>query len=474
MERKRIASSLLVGIISEIANKIFPLVTLRYATEHLGIRSFGVSQFSQFLIDLAIFFVVFGYQGWGVIAWRNAPAEERSQLFSVTVLLRLGHAFLAILALTIALNMNSSWDNYHGVVLKNSFVILTAAFDGIWAMTALNLLPVIGILSIVAKTLSLLLTFALVQSEQDAGIYTFITMAANAMISLGTFVIVLRKIGWKSPTKKQLVSAFCGALPFASSFFLLIALERFDVFIVEAFCGAAGVGANGGPLKIAQSILPVAAMATTVFFAEMLGVYEPESMMRHLRAGIRVAILIVSPIVAGVWFVDAWIVKLIVGDAFIPHARLLSIMTISILAQMFILAFGNQVLAIRGQMMWYNSALAVSVALGIGLSFAFGDSEHLQIFAITSVAARSTAAILMVIGAMKVLGNYAGISWEITRSMIPALTMAFVLYAMHSTHYILNIAVGAIIHVVVTLVLFRETTLKVLRHLLRMPQKKNP
>lgn len=473
MQRKRIASSLLIGIISEIANKIFPLLTLRYATEHLGIRSFGVSQFSQFLLDLAIFFVVFGYQGWGVIAWRNAPESERSQLFSVAVLLRLLHAFLAISALVIALNMNPAWDHYHGVVVKNSFVILTTAFDSIWAMTALNLLPMIGILSILAKTLSLVLTIVLVQSEQDAGVYTFIAMAANAIISIGTFTIVLRKIGWCTPTKKQMLSAFFGALPFASSFFLLIALERFDVFMVESFSGAAGVGAYGGPLKIAQSVLPVAAMVTTVFFAEMLGVYDTESMMRHLRAGLRVAILTVSPIVAGVWFVDAWLVKLVVGEAFVPHARLLSIMCISILAQMFILAFGNQVLAIRSKMMWYNAALAISVILGIVLSYTWGLPDGLQVFAIISVASRATAALLIMIGAMKVLGNYVGITWEIIRSSVPALAMAVVLYALHSPHAIFNIAVGAGVHVLVTLVLFRNTTMKAVRHFLKMPQMKD-
>lgn len=463
MQRKRIASSLVTGIASEVANKIFPLLTLHFAAERLGVHSFGLSQFSQWLIDLAIFFVVFGYQNWSLIAWRNSTTEGRKTIFPTVVILRLVHAVLAILILMSALGGDSSWNKYQGVVLQSAFVILTSALDSTWTFTALNLLPILSFISIAAKTLSLVAIFALVRTEQDAGVYTFSTMSANALIAILTFWIAIRRVGWTWPTFKQLGQAFRGSLPYAISFFLLIALERFDLSLVEHYMGTEGAGAYGGPLKIAQSILPVAAMVTTVFFAEILGVYETESFLRHLRAGIRVAILIVSPIIAGVWFVDQTVVKLVIGDAFIPYANLLSIMTTSIMAQMFILAFGNQVLAIRGKMTWYNFALAIGIVVGIGFSIYVSTNGQLAFFAAASALGRWTTAIVIIVMAMQTLGNYRGIGWELIRSTIPATAMAGVLYALNTPNFFANVLVGAAVHCLLTTILFRETAMRVVR-----------
>ncbi len=463
MQRKRIASSLAAGIASEVANKIFPLLTLHFAAERLGIRSFGLSQFAQWLIDLAIFFVVFGYQSWGMIAWRHAKPEERGEIFATSVLLRLIHAVIAGVILVLVLSQNPSWSIYQGIVIQSLFVLLTSARDGVWAMVTMNLLPLVSTLSIVAKTLSLIVIFSFVRSDQDATVYTVSVLGANALVAIGSFIIVTKKIGWSWPSLVRMSTAFRSAIPFAISFFLLIGLERFDLAVVEKFVGATGAGAYAGPLKIAQSIIPIATMVTTVFFAEMLGVFDQGSLIRHLRAGLRVAILVVSPIVAGVWFVDSWIVKVILGDAFVVHSRLLSIMTSSIMAQMFILTFGNQVLAIRGKMNLYNAAMAIGLIAGVASSFAFGNSEQLSIFATASAAGRWIAAILTIGMALHVLGEYKGVCWEILRASCPALIMALVLYLAHQDGIIFNIAVGATVHVSIMFVLFRDTVFRVVQ-----------
>lgn len=468
MRKTRIASSLAAGIVSEVANKIFPLLTLHFAAERLGVRSFGLSQFAQYLIDLAIFFVVFGYQSWGMIAWRHAKPEERSSLFSSAVLLRLIHAGIAGIILVAVMAQNTSWNIYQGIVVQSIFVLLTTALDGVWAMTAMNLLPVLSTLSIVAKTLSLVFIFAFVRGEQDATIYTIAIMGANALVSLGSFLIVIRHIGWSWPSVSRMTAAFRGAIPFAISFFLLIGLERFDLAVVEKYVGAVGAGFYSGPLKIAQSIIPIAGMVTTVFFAEMLGVYDQESLLRHLRAGLRVAILILSPIVAGVWFVDSWIVQIILGDAFVAHSRLLSIMTSSVMAQMLILAFGNQVLAIRGKMTFYNVAMAIGLIAGIIAALVFGNAEHLNVFATASSAGRWVAAVLIIGMSLRVLGEYKGVLWEMLRASCPAIVMAAILYFADLENFIFNLGLGIMVHAVVTFILFRDTVRRVLRKLTKL------
>ena len=458
MQRKRIGTALVGGVLSEIANKIFPLLILHLVATRLGNRGFGLSQFAQWLLDFAIFFITFGYPSAGMVAWRNTSPEDRTTLFSSVVLLRLTHAVAASVALFLALAYNPGWGSYSQLVTHSIFVLFTSALDGAWVITALRRLHWLSMLSILSKTLSLVAIFFLVQGADDANVYTVVTMGANALIGLGSFGIVLRSLGWKWPSKAAMWKTFLNSLPFALSFMLLVSLERFDLGAVEYWLGAEGVGIYGGPAKIAQSLIPIAGMVSTVFFAEMISIFDRDATMRHLRAGLRVSLVCLMPIVVGVWFVDEQIVSLILGQNTAGSAYLLSVLTLSILAHLFLLVFGNQILALSGKIHAYNLALAIGLVTGLILAFYPGIIEkNLMGIAVASVAGRWLSATIIFYLALRFVKDWRGVFFEMVKASIPAVVMFLALKLANLRDFSAIIIVGATVYTASTAIVFHDT-----------------
>ncbi len=64
--------------------------------------------------------------------------------------------------------------------------------------------------------------------------------------------------------------------------------------IVEHLFGNIGAALYGGPQKIAFSFAPIATVIGTVFLSEIISLVDPESIAKHLKAGLTIVILCVS------------------------------------------------------------------------------------------------------------------------------------------------------------------------------------
>jgi len=464
MQRRRIALGLIAGVISEAANKLIPLATLHLAATRLGVKPFGVSQFSQWLTDLGVYFVAFGFAAWAPLAWRSADQNgakdqmDRARVFSSVTLMRLLHALVACLVLSFVVQDGSTWSEYRWILLPTLFIVVTSAFDCLWAITYLRAIPLFSGISIAAKVISLIAIVSMVQGPGDALKYTVILQSANAALSMASFVYVWRVVGWAWPSIAQLAVAFRGSLPFAVSAFLLVAIERLDMALVESALGAAGAGAYGGPMKIAISMMPIAGMVTTVFFAEMLNVFENESMLRHLQAVIRVAVVLLAPVAVGMWFVYLDVVPLILGPEFAAYAKVLPILSSCIVAQMFMIIFGSQVLALRGRVALYNWALLAGVVVVAGSASILGARFGLEGFALASAAGRWVAALLAGVFGLMIIGDgRRRIILETMRSFIPAAVMTGVLLLLPQQSWIASIVIGGTVYGAIAGILFRGT-----------------
>ena len=455
MQRNRIALGLAAGILNEAANKLIPLATLHFAATRLGVKPFGYSQFSQWLTDLAIMMVGLGFSHWAPIAWRDADEKSRPQIFGTIVVTRVVLAALACSLLYAAVQSDLGWSEYRWIVLPSLFVVITSAFDSYWAVISLRALPLFSGISIAAKLLSLVAILILVKGPDNALEYTLSLQAANAIISMASFFYVLKVIGWSWPTGPRILKACKDSFPYMISVFLIIALERVDMAMVEAALGAEGAGAYGGPMKIAVSLTPIAGMVVMVFFSEMLSIFDDESMLRHLRAGLRVAMLILAPLVAGIWFVDHEVTLFILGPEFSKFTRVLPILCTGIMAQMFILVFGNQVLALRGKVNLFNWSLAVGVLSIVGLSVLLSPKFGLEGFAAASAGGRWIAATIAAFFSFMIMsGGRRRVVFEVAKSMVPVGLMTAALLLMPNFTWYLTILAGGVVYCTAAALLF--------------------
>jgi O-antigen/teichoic acid export membrane protein len=469
LERKRIAAGLVAGIIAEIANKLFPLLTLHIAATKLGVTEFGRSQFVLWLIDMAAVFVIFGYGSLAPLLWRDGnSSEERSRLLGMTMLVRAVHALLASIALMLICYYYAGWNEYLPLLLPSLFAIFSTAFDMVWALSAMQKLTVFSVISLVAKTLGLILILCFVNDDQDALIYMIAILGANAAVNMGSCLYVVKKIGVKIPHKDEIKKLFSASLPYALSFALLTLLDRFDVFIVEYHLGNEGAGSYIGPSKIAQSFLPFVAMINGIFYSEVLAVFDKDSALKHLQTSLRVVLLAVLPIIIGVWFVDADILGFVLDDHYRQFGKVLSLLSQSILPHVFLLVFGMQVLLIGKKIAVFNISIAIGLALGALMSW-----YSLQTYGLLGVAGGVTfgkwvTAILTLMFAARVLKlNIATLLLPLVPVFFPAGVMAAALYFIHlsgvSFPWILNVSLGGGVYCLVIMILFKSEVRVLLR-----------
>lgn len=462
MQKKRIAVSLIALYAAEFASKIFPLVTLHLAASRLGELGFGMSQMAMLLLDVAICFVVFGYSHGAPLLWRQlADPMDRARLVMATVIIRLGHAALGSACLLAAAYFYQPWNQYLPILWPAVFVVFTSALEVGWTLSSIQALPVLGFASIALKAVGVVFILWGIDGPEDVLTYVLTLQGMNAGIALVIFAYVLRRTGLAWPEAGLLRRVFTSSLPFAATYLLLILLDRYDGFIVEGIFGVAESAMYFGPQKVALSLFPIIFSINLVFYSETLALTDAGEVTRHLKMNQRLTLLMAMPIVAGVWFVGDDILGLALSPAYAPMGAVLSIFCLTLLPQLLILSFGNQILMLRGRVRTFNLALAIGLGVGV-LATALGAMMFGLVGAASgTVIGKGAAALIVTYFSMQLLHTskrqlllaWVQAAWP---ALLMAAALAGLLAAYPGLHWAYRILAGAAMYAVVVALAFRQ------------------
>lgn len=423
---------MMVALMGEAVNKLVPLLTMHFAAVRLGAAGFGISQFAMWLLEWAILFVSFGYPQSAPVAVRRAASDdEKRQIAGALILNRLVHAGLAFTILFAAASLNDDWAIYRPAVLASGFIIFLSAFDMSGILIGVQKLGAYSMVTILAKLGSLLAVWALIQSPRDSGIYVAITNGANGAICIGSLILALIFTGVGAPTLDQMRNVWRISAPFALSVLALLLVERFDLYLVERAMGPEGAGWYSGPAKLMQSIVPLIATISTVFYSEMAGTHDDTSLRRHLRFSLMTVFMFVLPIIAGTWFTGGEFLALVFGPGFEQQASTLNILVVNALAHALILVIGFQTLGLRHRMRPVYVALGIGLVCGILAGDAMSRDLGYMGVAIASAASRCLAAAIIVGVALRLgLVHLRELVEPLWKAGAPALGMSLVLFSL--------------------------------------------
>ena len=357
---------MLAALASEAVNKVVPLLTMHFAALHLGVAGFGISQFSMWLLEWGIISVAFGYSQALPVALRRANSDqEKRQLTGALLVNRVGHAALGCLLLTLIVRLNPAYGVYWPAVGTSLFILLLSALDLSGGLIAVQRIWQYSALMIIAKLASLLAVWRFIQTTTDAALYVGLTNAANGGICIGTFILGWIFIGFSRPSYSQMRHMFLLSVPFALSGIMLLCVERFDLFLVERGIGPEGAGFYSGPAKLLQSLIPLITSISSVFYSEMIGIHEEESLKKHLRFSLLSVMIFVLPLIVGTWFTGGEILKLVFGPGFELQSKTLSILILNSFAHAVILMIGFQTIGLRHKMRPVYVALLIGLVAGM-------------------------------------------------------------------------------------------------------------
>jgi PST family polysaccharide transporter len=430
LNKKRIALTLFSALISEITNKIVPLITLHFVASKLGTSAFGVSQFAMWLLDWGIFATVYGFTQVGPIMLSKAKTtEDQRNVHGSVVFSRLLLAVISTFILFLAVQEPSNYAPYKWAVLSSITILFTSAIDASWILMARQKMTFWSLLSIFAKLGSLIAILQFIQSPDDAVKFVVITSLANSFISVSSFLIALRLIGISMPSHQQIRSALKLSTPFAVSTLFMMLLDRYDWFIVERYLGPSDTGIYSAAAKLVASITPITVTITTIFYSEMMAHQDRDSIERHLKASIFWAVSALAPVVVGVWFVDGDILALIFGPQFATGARTLSLLISASAFYGVITIFGFQLLTLKGLWKPLVYALGLGAAAGVSLSLSFINQFGMMAVASSAIVGKFVCAMIVAHVAMKIWRlNGTSLLLQTIKAAVPAAIMGVSLY----------------------------------------------
>lgn len=457
MQKKRITTTLLIGILSEIINKIVPIALINIASRRLGIEIFGKTQFAIYLVDIFIPFITWGYSAYAsiVIGGDKDNKKVNGQLIGTVITTRLVQAVIVFICLTTLVFSIDQYKEYRVLALSISFVYLTTALENLFVLVAIQKLFIMSLLNIVIKTISLVCIYLYVTDPSDALTYLLLSYGANGVIALGTSIIGFNYYRWHKTDLSQIKTLLKKGVPFALTYILIYLFDKMDLLIVEYLQDAKSLGYFAGIFKLYQALIPIVLMVMGTFFSEMVSEKSRKKQEKMVALSFWGINSVIFPIIVGSWFVYQELIPLLIGEQFSPATYLFPLIIPSLFSFAIIQVIGNQGLVILGYVKQLNIILLISVPVSICIMLIGGNHFGLPGIAIASSISKLIMGIA--IGVFYLSINRSFPFRELLYPLAAAIGMAiFLLIIIDSKSAIINIIAGGISYSVLFLIFNRN------------------
>jgi len=417
-----------MAFLSEIANKVVPLVNLHLVAQRLGVEAFGLSQYALWLLEWGIILTTFGFPQLAPVMLRNAAtADEQRRVNGSVIVSRLILAALSMLVLVVTIQGQHQLEPYKTAVLSSSFILLASALESTWILAAKQKLALLSVISIFAKLLSVVAVFVLIHAPDDAVVFVVITSLINAIIALASFLVAIRLVGFQMPSWGQVMGCLVAAAPFALAYLLLSGVDRFDLYLVENYFGPAATGLYSAASKLIGSVTPIIAAVSAVFYSEMLALSDSDSVERLVNASLFWIISILAPLTFLLGLFDKDVISFVFGSNFTDASAVLSILGVGTFFFAGLFVFGFQLLAIKQKWRPLVASLLFGFAIGATCGYFSVTSQSLSAVALCAVAAKAAAGAGVTIAAMRAWRlKFAALFLGIFRSLLPTVLLAII------------------------------------------------
>lgn len=464
----RIATNMATTFLSEIVNKLSPLIILHIAQKRLGIEMFGLAQYAIVFLEVLLPFVAFGYGTLGAIEVGRFKADrEKTGEFISTILgLRVLH-LISVLLIGGVLVLQPAFAESRLLILSISFLLVASCFETEFLHYGQQTISVRNLIVVGSKLVSVAGIAFLVHSEADVTRYAVLATLPSLLVSAGSAWYNLKNLPLRLPAFQALKALFLRSLPYALVIFLITLSDRFDIFFAEYFLGKSGAGYYAGQLRIIQSLASATSAFGLVFFTELVIPRAKEEFTRYVNYTLTTILIVIAPIVVGGLFVDTDILLLIYNEDFLPHVKVLDILLLSTFAGAFFQVFGVYILLIKERVRFFNVALASSNIIGIIVAASLAGELGLAGIAYGSLTTKCVAAGLFLWGTREFISRFPWLS--LAKILGCSGFMAAILTLAAPEHFISTVAIGVFAYSVATLV----TQFQFLRVLIRRVLKKN-
>lgn len=364
----------------QLANYIFPVITLPYLVRVLGPEKYGVINFAA---AFSAYFVIITDYGFNLSATQEISVnrndkEKVSEIFSSVLTIKIILFFLSSGIFFLIVNMFELFSNDAGLYSIMFIGVVGIVLFPLWVYQGVEKMKYILIINVAIRSVTIVSIFLLVKVENDYLLLAVIYTITQVMTGITGLFFAIRKfdLRYLFPSKVQLLEQLKkGWNLFLSSIWINLYTTS-NVFILGLFAPNSVVGYYSAADKVRiafQGIL--SSMSQSVFpYVNKLLAESYQKFISFNRKLLKISVMIGIIISSSLFLFAEPIVKIVLGNEYSPSVIVLRIIAWLPLIIFLSNVFGIQTMLPLNYQKKFSQILFLAALINLMISFSIVPS----------------------------------------------------------------------------------------------------
>lgn len=364
----------------QLANYIFPVITLPYLVRVLGPEKYGLINFAA---AFSAYFVIITDYGFNLSATQEISVnrndkEKVSEIFSSVLTIKIILFFLSSGIFFLIVNMFELFSNDAGLYSIMFIGVVGIVLFPLWVYQGVEKMKYILIINVAIRSVTIVSIFLLVKVENDYLLLAVIYTITQVMTGITGLFFAIRKfdLRYLFPSKVQLLEQLKkGWNLFLSSIWINLYTTS-NVFILGLFAPSSVVGYYSAADKVRiafQGIL--SSMSQSVFpYVNKLLAESYQKFISFNRKLLKISVMIGIIISSSLFLFAEPIVKIVLGNEYSPSVIVLRIIAWLPLIIFLSNVFGIQTMLPLNYQKKFSQILFLAALINLMISFSIVPS----------------------------------------------------------------------------------------------------
>lgn len=372
-KQKSLKKNIILNIILTASNFVFPLITYSYTARILTPVGTGKVAFVNSVLSYFSYIAILGIPIYGLreCSKMRDNKEEFSLIVKELMIINIVSTIVAYILLILFVVLVPKLYSYKNLFLIMGIYILMNTIGLEWVYKSLEEYAYITIRSLIFKSISVVLTFFLINDTDDYLLYGFLTVFTISANYLCNFINVHKHISLKSTRKCQLKRHLKPIIILFASTIIIQIYAEFDIVMIGFIRTENEVGLYSTALKIKNIVLSVSTAITSIMIPRISYFFEyhkREEIKSLLLISIRLSCLLALPLAVYIFFFSQNILIFLCGSDYLNATYILKILMLSIIPLIITNIFGNQILIPFGMEKRYTQSVFIGLFINLILN----------------------------------------------------------------------------------------------------------
>lgn len=271
MKEKSLGINVVINVIRNVVNIIFPLITFPYASRALGVNSIGIYNFSYSIVSYFLLIAALGISTYAIregARYRNNKellTEFASEIFSINML----STIITYILMFVVLVNCKSIEKYIVTILIFSIQIFFTTIGVEWLFTICEEFSYITIVNMIFKVISVFLLFLFVRNQNDYNQYAAITVFAIMGSNIFNMIHMRKRIKYKIVFRMNIKKHILPIMIIFASNIAVAIYVNMDVTMLGFMCNDYSVGIYSVAVKVYNVVKNILAAILIVYIPRL-------------------------------------------------------------------------------------------------------------------------------------------------------------------------------------------------------------